>query len=101
MPFPNALTTARQKLQLTDVPFPLRVSYYLRISCLALNSSRVRYSRLMAALYTQNPAWLETCTVTSTGRLQSSDRTINTLLRPITALHQTQQLTKFARIKAA
>lgn len=88
----SLLTVARQKLQVTDVPIQLRVTYYLRLSCSVLNSDHIRYSSLMQALYIINPAWLDTCTVTPLGTLHSSHCTINQLLKPITALHQTHQL---------
>jgi hypothetical protein len=89
-----SLTVARQKLQTTDVPMLLRVSYYLRISCSMLNSDSIRYSSLMRTLYTENPAWLETCVVTPLGTLQSSHPGINELLKPIIALHQASQFTE-------
>jgi len=88
----DALVTARQALQSADVPLILGVSRYLRISCLRLNSSSVRYSSLMNALFTQNPDWLDTVSVTPAGYLRSSDRAIEKLLRPVTALHQSSQM---------
>lgn len=91
MSCPTTLTVAREKLQAMDTPLLLRVSYYLRVSCLALDSNHLRYSSLMKSLYQQNSAWLETCLVTPQGYLQSSDRAINQLLWPITALHQADQ----------
>jgi len=90
----HLLTVARQKLQTTDVPMSLRVSYYLRVSCSMLNSDSIRYSSLMQALYTEDPAWLETCRVTSLGTLRSSHCVIDKLLNPITALHQANPLTE-------
>lgn len=90
----NRLTVARQKLQATEMGMLLRVSYYLRISCSALNSNSIRYSSLMQALYSANPAWLDSCVVTSVGTLRSSHRVINELLKPITALHQIEQSTE-------
>jgi hypothetical protein len=90
----NPLTVARQKLHATDVPMLLRVSYYLRVSCSALNSDHIRYSRLMQALYTEHPTWLDTCVVTPLGTVRSSHRVIDELLKPITALHQADQWTE-------
>lgn len=90
----NPLTVARQKLQATHVPMSLRVSYYLRISCSVLNSNRIGYSSLMQALYAENPAWLDTCVVTSVGTVRSSHRVIDELLKPIAALHQANQFTE-------
>jgi hypothetical protein len=97
----SPLSVAQQKLQATDVPIQLRVTYYLRLSCSVLNSDHIRYSSLMQALSTVNPAWLDTCTVTPLGTLHSSHRTINQLLKPITALHQTHQLTQLQMPLAA
>ncbi len=90
----SRLTVARQKLQTTDVSMVLRVSYYLRVSCSMLNSDRIRYSSLMQDLYSENPAWLDTCVVTPMGTLQSSHRVIDELLKPVTALHQVDHLTQ-------
>lgn len=87
----SLLTVAKQKLQATDVPLQLRVTYYLRLSCSVLNSNQFRYTSLMHALYTLNPNWLDTCTVTPLGTLLPSQRSINQLLKPITALHQPLQ----------
>jgi hypothetical protein len=97
----NPLTVARQKLQSTDVPMVLRVSSYLRLSCSALNSDSIRYSRLMQALYTENSAWLDTCVVTSVGTVRSNHPVINELLKPITALHQADQWTQLQTPLAA
>ena len=96
----NPLTIARQKLQATDVPMLLRVSYYLRISCSKLNSD-VRYSSLMQTLHTQHPGWLETCVVTPVGTLRSSHRQVDALLPPIAALHQAEPLTELCLPAAA
>lgn len=84
----NPLTVVREKLLATDVPLSLRVSYYLRVSCANLASDDIRYSTLLKALYTENVRWMETCSVSMLGTLESSDRTISALLSPITALHQ-------------
>jgi len=91
MPSFDALATAREKLQATDVPMILRVSYYLRVSCTALEADGIGYSHLLHHLYAQSPMWLSTCKVTPEGILESSDRPINTLLKPITALHRADQ----------
>jgi len=91
MPSSDALAVAREKLQATDVPLILRISYYLRVSCGALEVDGVRYSTLLSNLYAQNPVWLSTCTVTPAGVLGSSDRAITALLKPITALHHADQ----------
>ncbi len=90
----NALSLASQKLQATDIPIALRVSYYLHISCSLLNSDQFRYRNLMQALYTTNPTWLDTCVVTPLGTLQSTHPTINQLLNPITALYQSIHFTQ-------
>jgi hypothetical protein len=97
----SPLTVARQKLQTTNVPMLLRVSYYLRVSCSALNSDHIRYSRLMQALYTANSAWLDTCVVTSAGTVRSNHPVIDELLKPITALHQADQWTQLQMPLAA
>lgn len=81
------LQVARQKLQAADVPFQLRVTYYLRVTCTQLDSRDISYANLMRALFSYHPEWLQTCQVTSIGSLQSSDRTINKLLSPIANLH--------------
>lgn len=90
----SPLMIARQKLQATDVPIVLRVSYYLRLSCSVLDANSSCYSQLMKALYIQDPAWLETCMITPLGTLRSSHCRIDELLQPITTLHQTHQLTE-------
>jgi len=87
----TALAIARNQLHTANIPLILRISYYLRISCLRLNSKTTRYSRLMDALVMQNPNWLATCVVTPMGTVESSDRTINALLHPITTLHLADQ----------
>jgi hypothetical protein len=85
----NPLQVARQKLQASDVPFQLRVTYYLRVSCLQMDAQGISYTNLMRALFIHNPEWLQTCKVTEIGSLQSSDRTINQHLSSIEDLHMT------------
>lgn len=87
----QSLTTAREKLQAPDVPMTLRISSYLRISCLALKAEGIRYSSLMQALSSHNPQWMETCAVSPEGYLESSDCMVSELLSPINALHRPTQ----------
>lgn len=93
MSLSNPLHVARQKLQTADVPFQLRVTYYLRVSCITLNTPENSYSNLLKALFSHNPDWLNTCQVTPMGHLQSSDRTIDDILSPIKKLHRLDLLT--------
>lgn len=88
----KSLTIASEKLQACDVPMTLRISSYLRISCLALKAEGVRYSSLMQALSSHNPQWMETCVVSPEGYLESSDCMISELLSPINALHKPTQV---------
>ncbi|WP_143467587.1 hypothetical protein [Leptolyngbya ohadii] len=84
----HLLTLAQQKLQVADIPFELRVAYYLRLSCAALKHSSVTYTNLMQALFSHDRHWIATCRVSSTGLLTSSDPTIEVLLSVVTDLHQ-------------
>lgn len=88
MPPSNLLARAQQKLQATDVPFELRVVYYLRLSCLVLNDPSMTYSDLRRTLFSYDRQWMASCQVSSDGLLISSDRTVEMLLSVITALHQ-------------
>jgi hypothetical protein len=101
MPPSNLLDLAQQKLQATDVPFELRVAYYLRLSCTALDDPSVTYTGLMQELYAYNRQWIATCQVSSTGILMSSDRTIEAMLSVITALHQPELLLENHQMMAA
>lgn len=88
LPTPK-LHAAQQKLNATDVPFELRVVAYLRLSCSVLKPTGMSYTGLLQALSHHNREWLNTCQITKTGVLKSSDRMINELLKPIKELHQT------------
>ncbi len=92
MPSSDLLTLAAQKLQATDVPLELRIAYYLRLSCTALKDASLTYSSMMQMLFSYDRQWMTTCKVSSDGILTSSDRTIEVLLSPITALHQPETL---------
>lgn len=74
------LQVARQKLQAIDVPFQLRVAYYLRITCSVSNALGLNYSQLMKKLSSYNPDWIKTCYISPQGTLQSIDLTVNELL---------------------
>ena len=84
------LQVARQKLQMSDVPFQLRVAYYLRVACSSSNPSSISYSQLMSALFEHNQNWLSTCQVTASGMLQSRDTIVQALIQPITALYESK-----------
>jgi hypothetical protein len=101
MPPSDLLTLAQQKLQATDVPFELRVVYYLRLSCIALNDPSITYPGLMQTLYAYDRHWIATCHISSTGILTSSDCTIETMLSPINAIHRLDLLPDNQWITAA
>lgn len=83
------LYTARQKLLAADVPFLLRVTAFLRLSCLALGYPET-YPRLMQGLCDHNPEWWHTCDVTATGVLESADPEIQQRLAIVLQAHSTQ-----------
>jgi len=84
------LKSAQQKLVMADVPPLLRMTAFLRLSCLALNDS-IAYSVLLQKLCCHQNWWL-TCEVTSAGTLHSSNAEVNLLLAPINRLHEPQIL---------
>lgn len=84
----HLLALAQQKLQISDIPFELRVAYYLRLSCAALKHPAITYTNLMQAMFSHDRHWISTCQVSSVGLLTSSDPTIEVLLSAITDLHQ-------------
>lgn len=88
MSSPDTLLIARKTLQTEHIPFLLRVTYYLRISCNRLAGEGIRYSELLKALFQCNPNWLMTCEVTPSGELKSDDPEIHQLLMPIEQLHR-------------
>jgi hypothetical protein len=88
LPTPT-LQAAQQKLNAANVPFELRVVAYLRLSCSVLKPTGISYTGLLQALSHHNREWLNTCKITKTGVLKSSDRMIDELLKPIKVLHQT------------
>jgi len=88
----TTLKTARQKLQATDVPLQLRLVYFIRLSCTALDSDTLTYSSLMQALAQQQSDWWRTCSITPIGTLHSTHPAIADLLQPINRLHQPQAM---------
>jgi hypothetical protein len=80
------LQSARQKLLAAHVPLRLRITAFLRLSCLALEGSGT-YSHLMQTLLEQNPDWWSTCDVLPTGTLKSTDAKVQKQLRCILQLH--------------
>lgn len=80
------LESARQKLLATDTPKLLRITSFLRLSCLALDEPGA-YSKLLQQLCSHRAWWL-TCTVTVAGTLKSSHPEIDHLLTPLNRLHQ-------------
>lgn len=82
------LESARQKLLITDLPQLLRVTAFIRLSCLTLDEPGA-YSKLMQQLSCYKEWWM-TCEVTATGTLKSENPKINLLLEPINLLHQPQ-----------
>jgi hypothetical protein len=90
------LESARQKLLRNDVPPLLRVTAFLRISCLAVDEPGA-YAKLMQQLCSHQ-AWWTTCTASSDGTLKSSNPEINLLLASINRLHQPQTLSLAAQI---
>lgn len=95
------LQVARQKLQMNDVPFQLRVAYYLRVACSNLNPGSISYSQLMSALFEHNQNWLSTCQVNASGILQSSDEIVQALIQPITALYEAKVVFLIESLQAA
>ena len=86
----DLLTAARQKLVTPDLPQVLRMSAFLRLTCLTLEESGA-YTQLMQQLF-EYPQWWLTCKVTPVGTLHSSNPNINRLLEPINHLHYPQIL---------
>ncbi|MDX2228092.1 MAG: hypothetical protein NW220_00550 [Leptolyngbyaceae cyanobacterium bins.349] len=84
------LESAKQKLVMANVPPLLRMTAFLRLSCLALNGS-ITYSILLQKLCRHQNWWM-TCNVTPEGTLKSSNAEINLLLAPINWLHEPQIL---------
>ena len=87
------LQIARQKLQLQDMPFQIRITAYLRICCLILdqqNHQSGRYAKLLKELYHHDENWWQTCQISIYGGLQSSDPIVTDLLQPIEVLHNPQ-----------
>ncbi|MBW4520997.1 MAG: hypothetical protein KME16_15000 [Scytolyngbya sp. HA4215-MV1] len=95
------LQVARQKLQMSDVPFQLRVSYYLRVACSNSNPGSISYSQLMNALFEHNRDWLSTCQVRSDGMLHSSDEIVQALIQPISALYEAKVVSLVESLQAA
>jgi hypothetical protein len=82
------LESARQKLVTADIPQMLRITAFLRISCLTLDEPGA-YFNLMQKLCSHKEWWM-TCKVTAAETLTSSNPEINLLLEPINLLHQPQ-----------
>ena len=94
----HLLDYARTKL-LTKMPRQLKMTSYLRLSCLAIRKLRQKpeiagkpslnetfddsYSHLLQALCNHNPEWWRYCWSSDRGILKSDDPTINKLLQPL------------------
>ncbi len=87
----KSLQAAREKLLAANVPQLLRVTGFLRLSCLTLEEPGA-YSELLQKLC-EYPCWWTLCDVTPAGTLESTNPQISRLLAPINALHypQTQE----------
>lgn len=92
----HRVEVAKQKLQATDQPWLLRVTFYLRVLCTVIqkssvqgdqleqnNSPQISYSQLMQSLFAYHPEWWQQCTVTKAGKLVSENLTIQALLSPL------------------
>lgn len=87
----NALLFAAQtKLFAENVPALLRISAFLRLSCLAMPEPG-QYSKLMKALFEQDGEWYESCSITEAELILSSNPKIHQMLIPILQLHQPPQ----------
>jgi hypothetical protein len=84
------LEAARQKLVRADSPLLLRMTTFLRLSCLTLDEPGA-YSQLMQKLCSHKEWWL-TCEVTLDGTLRSSHPDITLALAPIHRLYHPQAL---------
>ena len=85
-PQARLLCAAQAKLLDEQVPQLIRLTAFLRLSCAALDTPGA-YAQLQRALYQSNPQWMNTCEVSNTGRLHSTDLAIQALLTPILQLH--------------
>lgn len=91
---PQLLELAKQKLLAPNVPMVMRITAFLRLSCLALGEAGC-YSQLMQTLFNHNPEWWKTCEVTSDGLLISSDLEVQKLLSVVLQLHSQSGATLF------
>jgi hypothetical protein len=80
------LQIARQKLLASHVSPILRITAFLRLSCLALEGSG-NYSQLMRSLFDYDPDWWRTCDITPTGELISTDVEVQQRLALVLRLH--------------
>jgi hypothetical protein len=85
-PQERLLQSARQKLLAPHVPPLLRITAFLRLSCLALEVPGA-YSQLMQALSNHDPEWQHTCDILPAGTLKSTDPQVQHHLAAILRLH--------------
>ena len=95
------LAFAQTKLSNSNIPWRLRSSSYIRISCINLQKyclidrdyfldsiGDLSYSKLLASLNAENAQWWNKCRISIINTIESRDRTINLLLQPLNDFHR-------------